>query len=129
MSALSTHTDANGRTIDHRWAPGTVVVNADGTTMFSCGVPGCNSLTKNLRHNISTHISKKHKQDGQYLAKAMPAPRECGDCPARPDPSAYTAPNFLAYVTHIRRRHGHQGESEYLWQRYQELSDGETIEM
>lgn len=36
----------------------------------------------------------------------------------------YAAPNFLAYVTHIQRGHGHEGESEYLWQRTPALYKG-----
>ncbi|KAI1655557.1 hypothetical protein F4813DRAFT_391692 [Daldinia decipiens] len=104
---MAPNLDADGNEIDHPNAQGRILANGK----FLCGINNCGAEMKNARHNISSHISKKHRINSAFLQADAINRRCCGIC-------GFNATKFHLLVHHVRTRHGFRGRSKVLQDQY-----------
>ncbi|KAI1478739.1 hypothetical protein F4774DRAFT_384865 [Daldinia eschscholtzii] len=99
--------------VDHPTADGRVLLNGK----FRCN---CGAVMANKKHNISSHISKKHREGSAFQKAEEINRRSCGIC-------GFTAIKFHMLVTHVRNEHGFRGETRVLQDQYATTQVDESI--
>ncbi|KAI8966300.1 hypothetical protein F5Y11DRAFT_365883 [Daldinia sp. FL1419] len=107
IADVADNADVQDRVVDHLTARGHVLDNGK----FKCGEPNCRAVMKNARHNISSHISKKHRPNSAYQQADTIDRRACGIC-------NFSAINRHGMIAHIRTVHGFHGESAAIEAQY-----------
>ncbi|KAI1211160.1 uncharacterized protein F4807DRAFT_458732 [Annulohypoxylon truncatum] len=121
--AINKKTKVAGKKLTHNRLADPAVPNAFGRILqnglYECRVPvggrRCGAQMLNAKHNIRSHISKKHRDDSAYKKNQRAGIWPCVNEDCVNEGRIY--PNFHSLVGHARSVHGMKGDSKPLKQR------------